>query len=95
LFFKTGASITELRKKSQITIPKDMIIKLGLKDGDKLEIIEKDGSIWIMPVVVYHKKYLDSLREEVNLVNEKIVKGEQQIFSSAKELLKDLDTHKV
>jgi len=87
--------ITELRKKSQITIPKDMITKLGLKEGDKLEIIEKDGAIWIMPVVVYPKKYLDALRDEVNIVNEKIAKGEQQIFSSAKDLFKDLDSHKV
>ncbi|SFH07422.1 looped-hinge helix DNA binding domain-containing protein, AbrB family [Desulfotomaculum arcticum] len=44
--------ITELRKKSQITIPKELVSKLGLKEGDKLEITEKDGVIQIMPVVI-------------------------------------------
>jgi len=35
--------ITKLRKKSQITIPKELIDKLGIKEGDEIEIIEKDG----------------------------------------------------
>jgi len=35
--------ITKLRKKSQITIPKELIDKLGIKEGDEIELIEKDG----------------------------------------------------
>ena len=35
--------LTELRTKSQITIPKDIVARLGLHEGDKLEIVEKDG----------------------------------------------------
>ena len=54
--------LTELRTKSQITIPKDIVARLGLHEGDKLEIVEKDGTIQIMPVAVYPKKYLDELR---------------------------------
>ena len=34
--------LTELRTKSQITIPKDIVMKMGLREGDKLEIVEKD-----------------------------------------------------
>ena len=30
--------LTELRTKSQITIPKDIVMKMGLREGDKLEI---------------------------------------------------------
>ena len=37
--------LTELRTKSQITIPKDIVMKMGLREGDKLEIVEKDGVI--------------------------------------------------
>lgn len=33
--------LAELRQKSQITIPKEIITKLGLSEGDKLDIIEK------------------------------------------------------
>lgn len=53
--------LAEFRAKSQITIPKELVDKLGLSEGDKLEIYEKDGMICIMPVVVYPKKYLDEL----------------------------------
>ena len=45
--------LTELRQKAQVTIPKEIIVKLGLSEGDKLDIFEKDGSICLMPVVVY------------------------------------------
>ena len=57
--------LAELRAKSQITIPKELVDKLGLSEGDKLDVYEKDGLICIMPVVVYPKKYLDELREEI------------------------------
>ena len=45
--------LAELRQKAQVTIPREIIVKLGLSEGDKLDIFEKDGSICIMPVVVY------------------------------------------
>ena len=36
--------LAELRQKAQVTIPKEIIVKLGLSEGDKLDIFEKDGS---------------------------------------------------
>ncbi|MBG0763636.1 MAG: AbrB/MazE/SpoVT family DNA-binding domain-containing protein, partial [Tissierellales bacterium] len=50
--------LIELRKKSQITVPKSIIKKLNLKEGDKLEIVEKDGGIFLVPVAVYPKEYI-------------------------------------
>ena len=32
--------LTELRTKSQITIPKDIVQRMGLREGDKLEIVK-------------------------------------------------------
>ena len=69
--------LTELRTKSQITIPKDIVARLGLHEGDKLEIVEKDGTIQIMPVAVYPKKYLDELRSEINETKAKIAAGDR------------------
>lgn len=83
--------ITELRKKSQITIPKEIIIKLGLSEGDKLDIFEENGSICIMPVVVYPKKYLNELQEEINAVKTKIASGEQPVFDSLDTLFDKLE----
>lgn len=83
--------ITELRKKSQITIPKEYVEKLGLKEGDKLEVVEKEGIIQIVPVVVYPKKYLDELKKEINEIKTKIKSGEKPVFDNADDLFKQLD----
>lgn len=83
--------LTELRQKSQITIPKEIIMKLGLSEGDKLDIFEKDGSICIMPVVVYPKKYLNELRAEIDDVKVKIASGEQPVFDSVDTLFDKLE----
>lgn len=83
--------IAELRQKAQITIPKEIIVKLGLSEGDKLDIFEKDGFICIMPVAVYPKKYLDELREEISDVKAKIASGEQPVFDSVDALFDKLE----
>ena len=70
--------LAELRQKSQITIPKEIIVKLGLSEGDKLDVFEKDGTICMLPVVVYPKKYLDELRDELGEVKAKIASGESE-----------------
>ena len=57
--------IIELRQKAQITIPKGIVKKLGLNEGDKLEIYEKDGEIHIVPVAVYPISYVDELKKEI------------------------------
>ena len=83
--------LTELRTKSQITIPKDIVMKMGLREGDKLEIVEKDGVIELMPVAVYTKKYLDELRSEINEAKAKIAAGEQPVFDTVDALFEALD----
>ncbi|MCH5273564.1 MAG: AbrB/MazE/SpoVT family DNA-binding domain-containing protein, partial [Lachnospiraceae bacterium] len=40
--------LVELRQKSQITIPKEIIVNLGLSEGDKLDIFEQDGTICML-----------------------------------------------
>lgn len=83
--------LAELRQKSQITIPKEIIVKLGLSEGDKLDIFEQDGTICMMPVVVYPKKYLDELREEIDEAKAKIASGEQPVFDSVDALFAKLE----
>ena len=67
--------LTELRTKSQITIPKDIVMKMGLREGDDLEI----------------KKYLDELRSEINEAKAKIAAGEQPVFDTVDALFEALD----
>ena len=84
--------LAELRRKAQITIPKEIILKLGLSEGDKLDIFEKDGTICLMPVAVYPKKYLDELKEEIDTVKSKISSGEQPVVDSVDALFDKLET---
>ena len=83
--------LAELRQKAQVTIPREIIVKLGLSEGDKLDIFEKDGSICIMPVVVYPKNTLSELREENDGVKAKMASGEQRVFDSVDALFDKLE----
>lgn len=83
--------LAELRQKSQITIPKEIILKLGLSEGDKLDVFEQDGIICMLPVVVYPKKYLNELREEIDEAKAKIASGEQPVFDSVDALFAKLE----
>lgn len=47
--------LAEIRGRSQITIPSEIIKKLGISEGDKFDIMERDGGIFLCPVVVYTK----------------------------------------
>ena len=85
--------LAELRQKSQITIPKELIVKLGLSEGDKLDVFEKDGIICMMPVAVYPRKYLDELRDEINDAKAKIASGEQPVFDNVDALFAKLETN--
>lgn len=40
--------VAKLTSKGQITIPKDIRRKLGVKTGDKIVFIEEEGRIFIM-----------------------------------------------
>ncbi|HHW74604.1 MAG TPA: AbrB/MazE/SpoVT family DNA-binding domain-containing protein [Firmicutes bacterium] len=83
--------LAELRPKSQITIPKELVEKLGLSEGDKLEIFEKDGVICIMPVSVYPKKYLDELKDEIEETKAKLASGKQPVFDKIDALFTKLE----
>lgn len=62
--------LAEIRGRSQITIPSEIIKKLGISEGDKFDIMERDGGIFLCPVVVYPKdkiaKIAKMLKESEN-----------------------------
>ena len=53
--------LAEIRGRSQITIPAEIVRKLGISEGDKFEVMEKDGGIFLCPVVVYPKEKLTKI----------------------------------
>ena len=47
--------LAELKDKSQVTIPKSVINELGLARGDMFDVVVSDGTVMLVPVVVYPK----------------------------------------
>ena len=50
--------LVELRSRAQLTIPAEIIREIGAEEGDKFDVISKDGGIFLCPVVVYPKEKL-------------------------------------
>lgn len=83
--------LAELRAKSQITIPKEIVEKLGLSEGDRLDIYENDGIICIMPVAIYPKEYVASLKKEIEQAKKNITEGKQPVFDNIDALFEKLE----
>ncbi|MDD2262884.1 MAG: AbrB/MazE/SpoVT family DNA-binding domain-containing protein [Clostridia bacterium] len=62
--------IIELRKKSQITLPKEIVRELNLVEGDKFEVNVVNSQIVLEPVAVYPKEYLKKIEEEIMILKE-------------------------
>ena len=80
--------LAEIRGRSQITIPAELIKKLGISEGDKFDITEKDGGIFLCPVVVYPK---DKITEIAKLIKETEADiANQKAFDNVEEMFADM-----
>ncbi len=80
--------LAEIRGRSQITIPAEIIKKLGISEGDKFDIVEKDGGIFLCPVVVYPK---DKLLKIAKLIkNSEIELTAQESFDTVEDMFADM-----
>lgn len=80
--------LAEIRGRSQITIPSEIIKRMGISEGDKFEIIEKDGGIFLCPVVVYPKEKLLKIAKLIKTAEPQL--SEQQGFDSVEDLFADM-----
>jgi AbrB family looped-hinge helix DNA binding protein len=80
--------LAEIRGRSQITIPAEIIKKLGISEGDKFEIVEKDGGIFLCPVVVYPK---DKMLKIAKLLKDSETElSAQESFDTVEDLFADM-----
>ena len=83
--------LAELRSRSQITIPAEIIKNLGISEGDeryKFEIMEKDGGIFLCPVVIYPKEKLMALAQLLKKAD--IDTENQKEFTSVEDMFADM-----
>lgn len=87
--------ITQLREKSQVTIPKEIIKKLNLKIGDSIDIDVEDNKIVIKPVVIVPKDqawfWSREWQQDEKQVDKDITNGNTKKFNSVQKLFEDLD----
>ncbi len=80
--------LAEIRGRSQITIPAELIKKLGISEGDKFDITERDGGIFLCPVVVYPKEKMEKIARIIKESEADISK--QSAFDSVEDLFADM-----
>nr|WP_072536723.1 AbrB/MazE/SpoVT family DNA-binding domain-containing protein [Anaerococcus mediterraneensis] len=83
--------LVELKAKSQVTIPKDIVNSMDLNQGDQFEVIEDNGKIILIPVAIYPEYVIKELKKQVNEIKKTIKNGEQPVFDSIDSLFEDLD----
>lgn len=83
--------IVEVRAKNQITIPKEISKSLGINVGDQFDMIEKDGMVYMIPVVTYPKAYMDELDKEMEQLRVDIKSGKAKGFTDIDKMIAFLD----
>jgi len=78
--------LVEMRARSQITLPSEIIRNLGLNEGDKFEAIERDGGVFLCPVVVYPKSEMAKIAKIIKEHS----KNPSNIYESVEGMFKDL-----
>ena len=78
--------LVEMRARSQITLPSEITKKMGLNEGDKFEVMERDGGVFLCPVVVYPKAKLEKLAQIIKEHENDI----SAVYDSVEDMFSDL-----
>ena len=78
--------MVEMRQQSQVTIPKAIVKNLGINVGDKFEVIERDGGVFLCPVVEYPEAKIAEIKQIVA----EHKKPPSVIYDSVEEMFKDM-----
>ena len=82
--------LVEIRGRSQITIPSEIVKKLGIKEGDQFEVIEKDGGIFLCPVVVYPKNEMIRITKLIKETEAEYKSGEMKAYDDIDKMFMDM-----
>lgn len=82
--------LVEMRGRSQITIPNEIVKRLGVKEGDKFEVIERDGGIFLCPVVVYSKNEMLRIAKIFKESQAEYDAGETKTYDDVNKMFEDM-----
>ena len=83
--------LTELKAKSQLTIPKRIVDDMGLKQGDLFDVISAEGEIHLVPVVVWPKEKVEELQRAAAQARKELEDGSAKVYDDVDELIADLN----
>ena len=88
-------SLVKLRSRAQVTLPKEAVKMLNLKEGDTLSIEVDNGKVIITPVAVIPKDELwawsPKIRRAIEEGKQEANNGNLEEYSSVEELWSDLN----
>jgi len=88
------STLVKPRSRAQITLPKEAVKKLNLKEGDNLSIEVDSGKVVITPVAIIPKDELwarsTKIRSTIEKVKLEAKEGNLKEYDSVEELWKDL-----
>ncbi len=82
------STLTKLRNRAQLTLPKEVVKTLDLKVGDDLQVEVKSGRIVITPVAVIPKDELWAWKPEIR---EAIMEGRKEARTAKLKAYESLD----
>ena len=59
--------LIQVKEKSQLTLPHDIVDALGIQEGDKVEILTQDGGIYIRPVALLSKSKFEKINNIIRV----------------------------
>lgn len=80
--------LAELRGRSQLTIPAEIIKRLGISEGDIFDISEKDGGIFLCPVIIYPKNQIEKIARLIKRSENEV--SDQQAFDTVEDMFTDM-----
>ena len=88
--------ITQLRRRSQVTLPSEVVKKMKLQEGDNLDIAIEDDRIVIKPVLVINRSqswfWSKRWQEMEKGADEDIKRGKVHRAKNVEELIEKLDS---
>ena len=78
--------LIEMRARSQITLPNELTKRMGISEGDRFEVMERDGGVFLCPVVVYPKAKLEKIAQIIR----EHEKEPSAVYSSVEDMFNDL-----
>jgi len=82
--------LIEIRGRSQITIPSDIVKKLGIREGDKFEVFEQGGGIFLRPVVVYPKSEMIKIAKLIKETDSEYKTGSSKAYDDIGKIFDDM-----